>query len=163
MVKPGDFKGFADFQDGTYTYMLNYWTHLTNNSKSLQESSAQLVKELDHRTQERDTLKLALSRALESQTNIDDPAQISRKVALLSHRGREIDGREQRLEPLMRLEITALNALTRMLYRISETLGKSVVVVGVEEQVQYCAVSLERMLEEIIKASNMQRIDPKPA
>jgi hypothetical protein len=143
--------------------MLNYWMHLNSNSKSLQESSAQLVKELDHRIQERDTLKLTLSRALETQAGIDDPAQISRKEELLSHRGREIDGREQRLEPLMRLEITALNALTRMLYRISETLGKNIVVVGVEEQVQFCAVSLERMLEEIIKASNLQRADPKPA
>lgn len=140
--------------------MLNYWLHLVSNSRSLQESSEHLVKELDLRTQERDTLKLALSQALESQA-VDDPAQITHKEELLSHRAREIDTKEQRLAPLMRLEIAALNALSRMLYKISETLGKYMVIAGVEEQVQFCAACLEKMLEEIIKASNLQKAEPK--
>jgi len=153
-------KGFSDSQDGTYTYMLNYWLHLVSNSRSLQESADHLAKELDLRTQERDSLKTALFQALESQA-VADPAQITHKEELLSHRGRELESREQRLAPLMRLEIAALNALGRMLYKISEAMGKYMVIAGVEEQVQFCTMCLERMLEEIVKASNLQKAEPK--
>lgn len=162
LLRPGRFKGFSDSQDGAYTYMLNYWRQLSHNSKSLQESSEQLVREIDHRVHERDSLKSTLSQVLELQTPFDDTPKVSQMEELLSHRSREIELKEQRLAPLKRLEITALNALSRMMYKVSETLGRYVAITGVEEQVEFCAASMEKMLEEIIKASNLQRSEGNP-
>ena len=142
--------------------MINYWLHLNTNSKHLQESSEQLLKEIEMRNQERDALKQTLVGLMETGDAAESAVRVTHIEELLSDRTKEVEIKEINLAPLQRLQIAALNALSRVVYKVSDAVGDYNTMEMVESQVEYCAQNLEKMLEEIIKASNLQRSDASP-